>query len=1132
MKKYGKNFMRSICGLLCVGFLLAGASCSMDGPAESDVNSDRTASSSDFEASLGTLSTTAPTDHSGGTKTTATTTGHTEAVGTSQTTSKGTSSTSTRLTKPTQDAVLDKGGIVLKDKEKAIYIAPNGNDDNDGSFNKPLATFDAARKKLRQINKNMQGNIYIVFRGGEYTEAIKMSPADSGNNGYQVVLKSYPGEQAVIYGGKSVSGWTKVSGKPYYKVKLSGIESVRQLYINGEAQPRSSSVSRITALEWLNGEEERDGYVVNTADLEGISAADGLELRFNYQWHDTHLPISSVKRVDSTRSALVIAEPAATHNKLFTQNSAIGAGALSEKFVLENAVELIDEPGEWAFRPSTDELYYYPAEGIDLSKDVAEIPSLETLMSIEGFGADQKVSGVTVEGLHFRLGAWNRVSEKGYVSWQADTLWEHAAVYPAISYSMMAGNIVLNYVDDICMVNNTFSNMGGVVISAHVGITNSIIEGNAFYQCAAGGITIGKHSAPNALEACTQITFNNNALYHMGQSYSSTIPVMLYYGEKIQVSNNDIAYCPYSAINIGWGSWGGNRSAVNSEQIVSGNRIMNCVQKAHDGGAIYTLDDHPNSVIYNNYIKNVNVSDVGLYHDEGSKNFYDYNNVVDVMASCFWTTTWVDTISDITYKNNYASTKRYYKIGKNVKESGTTYVLDKNWPLAARDIMLNKSGVSTAYGYLRAIALGLPEAKLSAWYAADSQVTTDSAKKVSAWVDMSGNSQTAISEGAAPIWSGYAFNEMHAIQFDTKSALKVNTGITSDAFSVAFVATANEKMDYAALLTALGLNVSAKPTNQSGSVSQEQASSYIYVCSGEKGVLYCNGVSVATWNNGAPSIKKTVVCGKKALSLFEIQYYDVSLTAAERENILSYHDETYAVATPMQNNLLLWLKADALITTENGKVTAWGDSGRRRTGGLVQTNSDNMPTYVQNAINGLPAVRFDGKNDFLANYNTRWLGEEVTMFFVYKPTKSTGHTISARSNDEAFSWTIAENGSVSLKSAEKTVTIPKGTISFEKAQLMIYQREPSFDGLSPLTRDWKKVLAKIRFWTNNTLAGEFDTSCEGSYTIAYWNGLQLGTSTTATLDGDVAEVLIYNRNLSETDRQAIATYLIEKYALT
>lgn len=64
-------------------------------------------------------------------------------------------------------------------------------------------------------------------------------------------------------------------------------------------------------------------------------------------------------------------------------------------------------------------------------------------------------------------------------------------------------------------------------------------------------------------------------------------------------------------------------------------------------------------------------------------------------------------------------------------------------------------------------------------------------------------------------------------------------------------------------------------------------------------------------------------------------------------------------------NLSFWLRSDSLVTLEvSGKVSTWGNAAGGD-GGAVQPSGNLQPLLVEDNLNGLPAVRFDGFNDFM-----------------------------------------------------------------------------------------------------------------------------------------------------------------------
>ena len=79
------------------------------------------------------------------------------------------------------------------------YVAPTGNDANNGSKRKPLKTIAAA---LQRVNPGDT----VFLREGSYGEFVV--PTRSGKPGKMITLKSYPGEIAKIDGSDLyVKGW-------------------------------------------------------------------------------------------------------------------------------------------------------------------------------------------------------------------------------------------------------------------------------------------------------------------------------------------------------------------------------------------------------------------------------------------------------------------------------------------------------------------------------------------------------------------------------------------------------------------------------------------------------------------------------------------------------------------------------------------------------------------------------------------------------------------------------------------------------------------------------------------------------------------------------------------------------------
>lgn len=81
-------------------------------------------------------------------------------------------------------------------------MSPEGNDANPGTIDRPFATIERARDAVREINRNMTGDIIVYLRDGTYRleRTLEFDERDSGTNGYRVIYQAYPGESPIISG--------------------------------------------------------------------------------------------------------------------------------------------------------------------------------------------------------------------------------------------------------------------------------------------------------------------------------------------------------------------------------------------------------------------------------------------------------------------------------------------------------------------------------------------------------------------------------------------------------------------------------------------------------------------------------------------------------------------------------------------------------------------------------------------------------------------------------------------------------------------------------------------------------------------------------------------------------------------
>lgn len=191
-------------------------------------------------------------------------------------------------------------------------------------------------------------------------------------------------------------------------------------------------------------------------------------------------------------------------------------------------------------------------------------------------------------------------------------------------------------------------------------------------------------------------------------------------------------------------------------------------------------------------------------------------------------------------------------------------------------------------------------------------------------------------------------------------------------------------------------------------------------------------------------------------------------------------------ALTVRDGLTLWLKADAVADSNNSKpAPIFPDAGKNQLHAKQPTPAG-QPLYIANAINGKPALRFDGKDDyyFLGTISD---STPATIFSVWaKPTEgggayqrvysSSGTNIDYTSSGAAFIPPTANNG----------IAASGPQIQMDIAAIMDLR---------------------------NFYIGRLNANAEQFYF------------------GDLAEVIIYKRQLTVAEQQSVKAYLQHKYSL-
>lgn len=373
-----------------------------------------------------------------------------------------------------------------------IYVSPDGDDAAAGTYASPLQTLAAAQSLARERNKNMTEDLFVNLRGGTYnlTSTLTFGPEDSGTNNNMVHYCSYGTGAAVLSGGKTIHNWSLFDEeKRIFYAEASGLENVRELFVNGKKAQRAKSENRIYPKgfykETIDGVEKVRGYVVSAEDIGQYRNADKIQLRYTRVWKNTLCNVSEI--VAGAADTYVIKMDPKAFSIAVDEEAYI---PLTEdiSFYVENAYELLDDENEFYY---DGKFIYYKAEENEILESAC-VPVLDTLMEVKGEDLNHKVKNLSFEGLTFAH-ATRSDTDEGYLGDQAQLktpIDELESSYP-LDNTIVGGNIRVYTAENIHFTGNTFTGLSAVGLGLYDGTDRINIVGNRFYNLGDSAVSVG-----------------------------------------------------------------------------------------------------------------------------------------------------------------------------------------------------------------------------------------------------------------------------------------------------------------------------------------------------------------------------------------------------------------------------------------------------------------------------------------------------------------------------------------------------------------------------------------------------------------------------------------------------------------
>ncbi|TWU46921.1 right-handed parallel beta-helix repeat-containing protein [Rubripirellula reticaptiva] len=424
-----------------------------------------------------------------------------------------------------------------------FYVSPQGSDAWAGTLpdpdqsggNGPFATLQRARDAVRELGTPSK-SVLVHVRGGTYrlSETVVFGLEDSPQGDSTITYAAYPGETPVFSSGKEIAGWKKVTaalpGLPDAAKGNVWMADVSDrfftLYDSEGLLPRARSEGFIP----LGGGSRNELHFPagrlknwpNVADVEII-------VRPHHAWISNVLPLVSVD--EKKQMAKTSIDATYAMNKLHFLPTV-------ESCWVENALEELDEPGEWVLNTKEGKVYLWPRnESTVVSPQLTELIRIEGQIDKEG-PKDTPARNLCFRGLTFMHGERYQLTADD-AGLQHD--WDMHDKANALVRLRGAENCVIQQCH--------FAHSGSGAIRVDLHGQNNKISGNHIEHMGGAGILLCGYG-PGTKDVNRNNLVVNNHIHHMGLIYLHSAGIMVWQSGQNRVANNLVHHMPYCGMIV------------------------------------------------------------------------------------------------------------------------------------------------------------------------------------------------------------------------------------------------------------------------------------------------------------------------------------------------------------------------------------------------------------------------------------------------------------------------------------------------------------------------------------------------------------------------------------------------------
>lgn len=499
-----------------------------------------------------------------------------------------------------------------------LYVAPQGNDVNPGTVERPLATLECARDAIRKLHAggaSPAGPITVWLARGDYrrTASFQLTKEDSGTSESPIVYRAVEPLGARLLTGRALAATDfkpvtepsllsrlapEARGKVVqldlaalhlthaqpFPATFHGGGNLFELFCNRQRMglarwPTTGYTTLAKVVERGDGTPAHPGTFVYRAERPGHWLVDGNIWLDGYWVVPWQSDVVQVARIDpATKQITLVATPPRGVGSKYAGPSGSG----KENWYAFNVLEELNVPGQWCVDFKSQTLFFWPP---------APLTGMEILLSDLATPLVEltDVSHVTFRGLVFEAGLGDGITIAGG------------------SDDLLAG----------C----TLRNLGGKGVVVKGGVHHGVLSCD-LYALGQGGIYLSGGER-KSLTPAGHFAVNND-IHHVGvrqRTYAPPISVGAYDAPSAvgcRIAHNLLHDVPHAGV-----LYGGN------DHVLEYNEVCRVALDSGDVGAFYTWHDwtsRGNVVRYNFVHDSPGVN--AFYMDDGDSGDTIFGNVV------------------------------------------------------------------------------------------------------------------------------------------------------------------------------------------------------------------------------------------------------------------------------------------------------------------------------------------------------------------------------------------------------------------------------------------------------------------------------------------------------------------------